>query len=85
MNRPAKLLLAGCIASAYGTLSANELDEITMVVIDSSDITADDIAQTIELPSIDELKATMAQSVDKKRVKGEIQQVRQQSIQGSNH
>lgn len=85
MNRPAKLLLAGCIASAYGTLSASELDELTMVVIDESDITADDIAQTIELPSIDELKATMNQSVDREKDNGEMQQAHQQSAQESDH
>lgn len=85
MNRPAKLLLAGCIASAYGTLSASELDELTMVVIDESDITADDIAHTIELPSIDELKATMNQSIDREKNKGEMQQARQQSAPGNDY
>ncbi|MDH3355106.1 MAG: hypothetical protein OEL79_07830 [Chromatiales bacterium] len=56
MNKPTKILLAMCISIAFGTLHADELDEITMGVINESDISVDDVAQTIKIPSAEQLK-----------------------------
>ena len=79
MKQLFKLLLAISVTIAFGTAHADELDEITMGVLNESDIDMDDVAQTIKLPSLEQLKIQTRERIGEDEGQGELKRERHEA------